>query len=94
MTTMLSTREFLDLVRCADSDQTLLARIALNALHDPARFPVDMSELMSLTAHHRALVRSFLAWCAVHPEEYTNWPDDLLTDVVDQAMPEDGCASN
>lgn len=79
---MLSAREFTVLATTADRDQTLLARIALNALYDPARYPVDMSELLSLTAHHRALARSFLAWCAVHPHEYTNWQTAHLAGMV------------
>ena len=57
-------------IRKAGDNKQLLARIALNTKFDPATFPVDLSELMSLYAADYACARSFLEACAASPNEY------------------------
>lgn len=59
-------------------EKSLMARVALNALYDPERFPVDLSEVMALPQESKMLVRGFMAYCAINPSEYLSYSDRLL----------------
>lgn len=52
------------------AERVVMARIALNALFDPNAYPVDMSELASLTSEPNILTRSMLNYCVIHPEYF------------------------
>jgi len=76
---MLHPIDFVTYVRLKSDlmDRSLLARIALNALYDYERYPVDLSELAELCCESRVMARAFLAWCAIDPEEWSSWPQPL-----------------
>jgi hypothetical protein len=59
-------------------EKSLMARVALNALYDPERFPVDLSEVMALPQESKMLVRAFMAFCAINPGKYLSYSDSLL----------------
>lgn len=54
-------------------DKQVMARVALNALVDPERYPVDLSEVRTLGIGARLLVRAFLAYMANNADEYGTW---------------------
>ena len=58
-------------------DRRVMARVVLNALYDAQVFPVDLSEVVRLTGKHGALARAFLSWCALNPEVYCSWTDEM-----------------
>ncbi|KGR56547.1 hypothetical protein NX79_21305 [Xanthomonas vasicola] len=52
-------------------DARVLARIALNALLDAERFPVDLLEVRTLGIEARLAARAFLAYMANNPGEFS-----------------------
>jgi hypothetical protein len=91
---MLSPETYLSTVFGASSsrdDQRLMARVALNVLFAPDRFPVDMSELFSLSEMQWLQTEGFLAYCAVKPNVYSSFDDIdaqmLLTLLNEQVGP-------
>ncbi len=55
------------------ADARVLARVGLNALFDPARYPVDLSELRNLGIEARLAARAFVAYMSNNPDEYASW---------------------
>lgn len=55
------------------ADQKVMARVALNALFAPDRYPVDLSEIALLRSDHKLMTRAFLARCALEPSHYLSW---------------------
>ena len=73
----------------------VLARIALNALVDPQKYPVDLSEVNKLHTTANLAAWGFLTYMANHPIEYGNRAHlscesllVILKDPADQASPE------
>lgn len=66
-------------------DKRVMARVALNALVDPQRYPVDLSEIKGLKIEARLLVRAFLAYMATNANEYGTW-DAVRCDVFYEAL--------
>lgn len=65
---MFSVGEFIRHVYNTQSEhKILLARIALNALHDPAMYPVDISELQTLSPAERVMVAELQSCLAENP---------------------------
>lgn len=58
------------------SEQVLMARIALNVLYDADQYPVDVSEMLSLSPLSFAASKSFLAWSAIQ-HNYSTWTSDI-----------------
>ncbi|MCC8494629.1 MULTISPECIES: hypothetical protein [Xanthomonas] len=52
-------------------DTRVLARIALNALLDAERFPVDLLEVRTLGIDARIAARAFLTYMANNPGEFS-----------------------
>lgn len=66
---------YIDQVRDA-GERVLMARIALNVLYDADQYPVDVSEILSLSPLSFAASRSFMAWSAIQ-HNYSTWTSDL-----------------
>lgn len=59
-----------------------MARIGLNALYDAEAYPVDLSELGTLTSVNRTLVMGFLAYCSLCKIDKYAWGDDEARDLI------------
>lgn len=72
---MLPPIAFVTYVRRAkpSADREVMARVALNVLYDPERYPVDLSEVSALGCQARLMTRGFLAWCAIEKDEWLSW---------------------
>lgn len=52
--------------------QRLLARAGLNAVGQSARYPIDISELRSLSSEARGTLMEFLSWVARQPKSFAD----------------------
>lgn len=66
-------------------DARVLARVALNALLDPERFPVDISEIRSLSVDARLAARAFLAYMAMNPSEFSGRSSKMCEALIARA---------
>lgn len=64
----------------------MMARIALNTLHDADGFPVDLEELMSLQQVNLAVTRSFLNRCAVEPSFYAFFDETCVSGLLQYVL--------
>ncbi|MBN8499533.1 MAG: hypothetical protein J0M19_00045 [Sphingomonadales bacterium] len=87
---MLAPIDFTTYVRASKiaSDQVIMARIALNVLYDPERYPVDLSEIAKMRSESRIMTRAFLAWCAIDQDEWLSWPERLCHSLI-RLLPND-----
>lgn len=63
----------IEMDKYSSRDTPVLARIALNALVDAERFPVDLSEVRALGIDASLAARAFLAYMANNPSEFSSW---------------------
>ena len=61
--------------RIDPNDRRVMARVALNALIDPALYPVDITEIQNAGSEARMLIHAFLAFMDNHPERYGSGTD-------------------
>ena len=61
----------IEMDKYSPTDTPVLARIALNALVDAERFPVDLSEVRALGIDASLAARAFLAYMANNPSEFS-----------------------
>ena len=66
----------IEIDKYSSRDTPVLARIALNALVDAERFPVDISEIRSLGIDARLAARGFLAYMANNLSEFSTWSQE------------------
>lgn len=92
---MLHPIDFIRYVRSTKHNQRLMARIGLNALHDPDSYPVDISELDRLGSLNRSVVAGFMNWCALDKQHKYTWCEDEIRDLVamSAARPNETAAS-
>lgn len=64
------------------NDRRVMARVALNALIDPALYPVDLTEIQNAGSEARMLIHAFLAFMANHPEIYGSGTDFECNDFL------------
>lgn len=85
---MLPPIAFVTYVRRAkpSADREVMARVALNVLYDPERYPVDLSEVSALACEARLMTRGFLAWCAIEQKEWLSW-QPYLCDCLIKLLP-------
>ncbi|WP_057920835.1 hypothetical protein [Lysobacter capsici] len=85
---MLPPIDFMHYVRGSNiaSDQVVMARIALNVLSDPERYPVDLSEIAGMRYESQIMTRAFLAWCAIERDEWLSLPAYLCYSMI-QLLP-------
>ena len=79
---MLHPVDFIRYVRNTKHNQRIMARIGLNALHDPDAYPVDISELDKLGSLNRSVVAGFMNWCALKKQQKYSWCEDEIRDLV------------